>query len=82
MKLPVKVVTIRVVDHVALSKAIGRKFRAVRQQRGETQAHAAQMLGMTRVNYANIEAGRQRILLEHIYTASAHWRVAIQRLLP
>lgn len=78
-----KLVTRRVVDVRALYVDVGRRFKAERMRVGLSQTETAQMLGMSRVNLANIEgAAPQRILLEHIYNAALIFKCSVQRLLP
>lgn len=50
--------------------ATAKVLRELRARHGLTQAEVATRLGMNRTSIANIEAGRQRILLEDV------WRIA------
>ncbi|WP_216213063.1 helix-turn-helix domain-containing protein [Amycolatopsis aidingensis] len=52
-----------------LYEAIGDRIRAARTQHRLTQAHLGKRLGLTRSSIANIEAGRQRVMI--------HWLVQI-----
>lgn len=45
----------------------GRRVKAARLDAGLTQARLAEAIGLTRTSVANIEAGRQRTLLEAAY---------------
>ena len=47
-------------------KAVGLKIRRVREALGMTQEELAKRVGLVRTSIANIEAGRQRLLLHEI----------------
>jgi transcriptional regulator with XRE-family HTH domain len=72
------------VDGLKLSKAIATRMVAARKKTKPpiSQSDLGRILGMTRGGVANIEAGRQRILIEHIYNAAAAFRVPVASLLP
>ena len=82
MAVKTKTLTRRVVDMEALYREIGRRMRAVREQRGLSQQHVGIALGVTRANIANLESGAHRILLEHIYNAAMVFNVPVSKLLP
>lgn len=48
-------------------RLLGRNIAAQRAARKLTQAQVAERLGLTRASLANIETGRQRAMLHHIY---------------
>lgn len=48
-------------------KLLGRNIATQRKQRELTQAQVAERVGLTRASLANIETGRQRAMLHHIY---------------
>lgn len=60
----------------------GRRVRAARVTSGLTQQGLADALGLTRSSVANIEAGRQRVLLHVPAAIAAATRTALTELLP
>lgn len=48
----------------------GRRVRAAREKAGLTQGQLATRIGLTRSSIANLEAGRQKILLHALYGIS------------
>lgn len=48
-------------------RLLGRNIASQRKRRDLTQAQVAERLGLTRASLANIETGRQRAMLHHIY---------------
>ena len=48
-------------------KVVGRKIRRRREELKRTQAHVAVVAGISRASVANIEAGRQQVLVHHLY---------------
>jgi transcriptional regulator with XRE-family HTH domain len=46
---------------------LGEKIRRARTGAGKTQAQAAAEIGISRASLANIEAGRQQILVHHLF---------------
>lgn len=82
--MPVKtsVITRRVVDRSALYREIGKKMRRVRERAGLSQETVGIALGMTRANVSSLEAGKTRILLEHIYNAAMAMKVPASEFLP
>ena len=49
---------------------VGRRVRAAREKAGLTQGQLATRIGLTRSSIANLEAGRQKILLHALYGLS------------
>ena len=49
-------------------KEVGRNIRRYRESAHRTQAQLAAEIDISRASLANIEAGRQQILLHHLYT--------------
>ena len=65
--------------YTSLGKAIATK----RNELGLTQAFVAKKIGLTRASLANIETGRQKVLLHHVYRlASALELPTIMDLIP
>lgn len=50
---------------------LGEAVSVRRKKLGLTQAALASKVGMSRASIANIESGRQNILLHHVYTLAA-----------
>jgi transcriptional regulator with XRE-family HTH domain len=48
-------------------RALGRAIRKRRKELGLTQADVAERIGLARASLANIETGRQKVLLHQIY---------------
>ena len=48
-------------------RELGRSIRRHRTAAGVTQARLAAMAGISRASVANIEAGRQQVLVHHLY---------------
>lgn len=71
-------------DFRKLNRAIAGKLRAARMAAKPpiSQADMAIILGMTRGGVANMEGGKQRILIEHLYNAAAACKVTVPSLLP
>lgn len=53
----------------------GLTVRALRESAGMTQARLAQKLGLVRTSVVNIEAGRQRVLLDDLIPMAKALRV-------
>jgi transcriptional regulator with XRE-family HTH domain len=67
----------------AIYKAFGRAVATRRKKLDLTQAKLASRVGMSRASVANIESGRQKVLLHHVYTlASALEFAKVSDLLP
>ena len=70
-------------DQNALYRMIGRAVAAQRAGLGLTQAVVAQRMGLTRASIANIETGRQKMPVHHIYSlANALELQSVYDLLP
>ena len=54
-------------DERAIYVALGQAVLVRRKHLGLTQAQVAKKIGVSRESVANIEAGRQRVLLHHVY---------------
>lgn len=63
-------------------KEFGRRVRLERERAGVTQAQLAAAIGLTRSSVANLEAGRQKILLHVLMITSRLLDVAPADLLP
>ncbi len=50
-----------------LYRALGRAVAKRRKELGLTQAHVSAGIGLTRASLANIETGRQKLLLHQVY---------------
>tara|TARA_R110001606_G_scaffold399304_1_gene584224 strand:- start:3654 stop:4019 length:366 start_codon:yes stop_codon:yes gene_type:complete len=48
-------------------EALGKNIRRLREKDHQTQAQLAAQIGISRASLANIEAGRQKVLLHHIF---------------
>lgn len=67
----------------AVYKAFGRAIATRRKELDLTQAKLAARVGMSRASIANIESGRQNVLLHHVYSlASALEFSKVSDLLP
>ena len=58
-------------DETALYASLGRAIAKRRNELELTQAFVAKQIGLTRASLANIETGRQKVLLHHIYRLAA-----------
>lgn len=47
---------------------LGKRIRDLRQDLGQTQDQMAKQMGISRASLANIEAGRQQVLVHHLFT--------------
>lgn len=65
-----------------LYKDIGRNIRTRRRQIDESQDSVAQQLGLSRATLANIETGRQRVLVHQLYAIARALGVKPGDLLP
>lgn len=54
-------------DERAIYGTLGEAVLVRRKRLGLTQAQVAKKVGISRESVANIEAGRQRVLLHHVY---------------
>ena len=65
-----------------LYRFIGETVRKRRHVLGLTQQQLADRLGISRASLANIEVGRQRILIHHLYGLARELGVEVPALLP
>jgi transcriptional regulator with XRE-family HTH domain len=63
-------------------RSLGVRLRVARIDAGLTQNHVAQATGLTRASVANMESGRQKILVHHLVTLAAALDTEISSLLP
>lgn len=75
-------ITRRVIDTQRLNAAIGRIIRRERARRHLTHTDVGGILGIGRTSVCNMEAGRQQILLVHLYNLAFAWRIPVTRFLP
>lgn len=61
---------------------LGREIRILRKQRKLSQSELAAAVSLTRTSVANIEAGRQKVLLHTFLQIAAALKVAPIKLLP
>lgn len=62
---------------------LGRAIAKRREVIGLTQAQVAGRIGLTRASLANIETGRQKVLLHHVYRLAEALKVkSISELIP
>lgn len=64
-----------------LYEVIGDRIRAARTRRRMTQADLGKRLNLTRSSVANIEAGRQRVMIHTLFQIADHLEVDIETLL-
>lgn len=48
-------------------RQLGQNVARLRNERGRTQAEVAAQIGLTRASLANIETGRQKVLMHHVF---------------
>lgn len=48
-------------------RQLGQNVARLRNERGRTQAEIAAQIGLTRASLANIETGRQKVLMHHVF---------------
>lgn len=66
----------------ALYRAVGKAIAIRRDELGFTQSDIAKKVGLSRASLANIETGRQKILLHYLYQIAAELDLAVDALLP
>lgn len=54
-------------EPVTIYADLGRKIRRYREAAHQTQSQLAMRLGISRASLANIEAGRQKVLVHYLY---------------
>ncbi|MDC7675188.1 helix-turn-helix domain-containing protein [Asticcacaulis machinosus] len=70
-------------SEMELYKVVGAAVAAQRKKLNLTQAEVAKEIGLTRASLANIETGRQKFMLHHIYKlANALSLSSISELVP
>jgi transcriptional regulator with XRE-family HTH domain len=69
-------------NHDAIYKIVGDRIRARRKTLGMTQAQLAQRLEISRASLANIETGRQSVLVHNLYSIAHAIDLAPESLLP
>lgn len=69
-------------DSRELYGRVGVLIKNGRRQRGLSQGELAATLGISRASLANIETGRQGLLLHHLYRIAASLEVDVGTLLP
>lgn len=72
----------RLMDQRQLYRRIGGLVREHRKQRQLTQEALSQGIGMSRAALANIEAGRQQMLVHQLYAIARVLEVKLAELLP
>ena len=65
-----------------LYKRLGTIIKNRRRQLGLTQAHLSSQLGISRASLANVETGRQRVLVHQLYQLAEKLDVKVTALLP
>jgi DNA-binding XRE family transcriptional regulator len=60
----------------------GRQVRKARLDQGLTQSEVAKFLGLTRASIANVESGRQRLLVHQVVQLSSLLAVGLTDLVP
>lgn len=65
-----------------LYSEIGRRIKAEREALGFSQIDLAQEIGLTRTSITNIEAGRQRMLIQTLYAIATALGIPVSDLLP
>ena len=66
----------------AIYKRLGERLAKFREERGASQDDLATFAGLTRASIANIEKGRQRVLLHQLYQFCEFLGTELQELLP
>lgn len=66
----------------ALYKRLGASIKARRRALRLTQQQLATQLGISRGSLANVETGRQRVLVHQLYKLAEQLNVGLQELLP
>jgi transcriptional regulator with XRE-family HTH domain len=68
--------------HEAIYGVVGERIKMRRKKLGMTQEQLAQKLEISRASLANIETGRQSILLHNLYSIAKAIELAPESLLP
>ncbi len=61
---------------------IGARLRSLREERGETQVHVAQAVGLHRTYLGRLETGQKNVTLAVLYKLADYFEVAAATLLP
>lgn len=70
-------------DDMEIYRQLGQKVARLRNEHGRTQAEIAAQIGLTRASLANIETGRQKVLMHHVFRlANALGCASILELVP
>ena len=69
-------------DVSSIYKRLGPLIREHRQQLGLTQEQLSSQLGISRASLANMETGRQRLLLHQLYGLADKLDIKVEALLP
>lgn len=54
-------------DDMEIYRQLGQNVARARGKLGKTQAEIAAQIGLTRASLANIETGRQKVLMHHVF---------------
>lgn len=65
-----------------VAQLFGEELQRHRRSKGISQEVFAERLGVSRTTISNMECGRQRIFLDHVYRAAEILDVAIHDLMP
>ena len=66
----------------SLYRRLGASIKARRRALQLTQQQLATQLGISRASLANVETGRQRVLVHQLYELAEQLNVGVQELLP
>jgi len=69
-------------DPESIYSVFGRRLRELREQHGISQLELAEMSGLTRASIANVESGRQRVLLHQVLRFAQALQVDLNTLVP
>jgi transcriptional regulator with XRE-family HTH domain len=66
----------------AFYEALGKRIQEARRSTGATQSELAAAANLTRASLANIESGRQQLLVHHLVAIAAATDTTIEALVP
>ncbi len=66
----------------AVYSLVGARLAELREERGVSQGELGTFAGLTRASVANIEKGRQRVLIHQLYLFADYLRISLDDLLP
>ena len=69
-------------DPEALYRVFGRRLREIREMKHVAQQELATLSGLSRSSIANIESGKQRVLLHQVLHFAEALQVAVAQLVP